>query len=349
MKLISNKYYRTSVMSLLVMAVASLLSSCGMVYDEMPECRRGVELRFVYDYNMEFANAFPSQVDCLNVLVYDAEGNFVTSRAESSSVLADEDYRMIFDLPEGQYHFVAYGGMNCPDASFHFLSQPGAGTSLADNKVAINADCLTSPTGTYLHPLFYGDVTARVTDKWQEYVRATVKMMKDTNNIRVVLQQVNGEPLDADGFDFHLTDDNLLMDYDNSVIPSQTYGFRPWTKGNESPGVNDNGTPATVCYAEFSIPRLMMDNNPKLEINRIPTMKATPSVEVASPVVDIPLIPYLLLVKSQAFAQMPNQEFLDRESRWTLFFFLDRNYNWYEVHIQVRDWTVRINRASFGS
>ena len=34
-------------------------------------------------------------------------------------------------------------------------------------------------------------------------------------------------------------------------------------------------------------------------------------------VIDIPLIRYLLLLKSDLYAQMPSQEFLDRESEWS--------------------------------
>ena len=48
-----------------VLAVAALLSSCHGIYNDLEPCSQGVRLRFVYDYNMEYANAFHSQVDCL--------------------------------------------------------------------------------------------------------------------------------------------------------------------------------------------------------------------------------------------------------------------------------------------
>ncbi len=50
------------------MAGASLFSSCESIYEDLDPCPQGLRLRFVYDYNMEFANAFPSQVECLTVL-----------------------------------------------------------------------------------------------------------------------------------------------------------------------------------------------------------------------------------------------------------------------------------------
>lgn len=42
-----------------VLAVAALLSSCHGIYNDLEPCSQGVRLRFVYDYNMEYANAFP--------------------------------------------------------------------------------------------------------------------------------------------------------------------------------------------------------------------------------------------------------------------------------------------------
>ena len=49
-----------------VLAVAALLSSCHGIYNDLEPCSQGVPFCvFVYDYNMEYANAFHSQVDCL--------------------------------------------------------------------------------------------------------------------------------------------------------------------------------------------------------------------------------------------------------------------------------------------
>ncbi len=60
--------------------IISALPSCESIYDDLPPCDHGVSLRFVYDYNMEYADAFPSKVDCLTLLVYDADGESVTVR-----------------------------------------------------------------------------------------------------------------------------------------------------------------------------------------------------------------------------------------------------------------------------
>ena len=87
--------------ALLVAFVAFASSSCDTVYDDdLQPCPTGVSLHFVYDYNMEYANAFPAKVDCITLYVFDSEGKHVTTCTETSDVLSREDYRMQIDLLE---------------------------------------------------------------------------------------------------------------------------------------------------------------------------------------------------------------------------------------------------------
>ena len=93
-------------------------SSCERIYEDLAPCPHGVSLRFIYDYNMEYANAFAKKVDCLTLLVYDENGNYVDTRIVTGTELQDENYRMKLDLKQGNYHFVAYGGLACNKSSF---------------------------------------------------------------------------------------------------------------------------------------------------------------------------------------------------------------------------------------
>ena len=83
--------------------------------------------------------------------------------------------------------------MSDDKSSFHFTHTP-ASVSMQDLQVAMNTECMTSPVGTQLHPLFYGDLEIDIPEESMDYVEATVYMMKDTNNIRILLQQVTGNP-----------------------------------------------------------------------------------------------------------------------------------------------------------
>jgi len=54
---------------------AFLLSSCSLVYTDQEDCDFGLHLRFKYDYNMSFGDAFASQVSRVSVYVFDEDGN----------------------------------------------------------------------------------------------------------------------------------------------------------------------------------------------------------------------------------------------------------------------------------
>ena len=160
--------------------------------------------------------------------------------------------------------------------------------------------------------------------------------MKDTNNLRVMMQQADGTPITESDFEFKVVDDNTLMAWNNDVIPTRSVDYFAWSRGDINPGELQDGNPASVAYAEMSFPRLVMENSPRLVITR---------KSDGHNVVDIPLIIYLLMLKSNANPMEP-QEFLDRESRWPLFFFLQGG-TWLRIEIVVDDWVVRINNTEF--
>lgn len=317
-------------------AAISGLASCSIINDDLDPCPQGVELRFVYDYNMEFANAFPSQVDCLTLFVYDAQGKLVETKTETSSVLADENYRMTLDLPAATYHFVAYGGMACDKPTFHFVDQPTVGSSLQQLEVSMNADCIDADPGVDLHPLFFGDLDLTIDPKALTYTPATLYMMKDTNDIRILLQNVNGTPVDPDDFVFTITDNNTLLNWDNDVVPTQSgITYYPWITGQGTIGETTDDQKAVLAYAEFSTSRLIDGSGALLVIRKAQTQEE---------VLSIPLINYLLMLKSLHFEKMKAQEFLDRESRWNMIFFLQEG-RWLDTHIVINDWEVRLNNA----
>lgn len=337
-EMIFSKLISKGIAALTVAASVTSLFSCDRLREDLQDCDRGARIRFVYDYNMEFANAFPSQVDCLTVLFYDTDGNYVTTRTNMTSDLADENWRMVVDLTPGTYNIIAYGGMECQDASFTFTSDP-ATTLMQNLEVELKPAMLTQPVGTDLHDLFYGRAEINVEPTDMTYRDITVYMMKDTNNLRILLQQVNGSPIDEADFDIKITDDNTLMAWNNDVIPTQTVEYYPWTRGNVSPGeLPDDEGPASVAYAELSFPRLVTTNSPRLIITRKTDGQT---------VIDIPLNNYLLLLKSEKFATMGAQEFLDRESRWKMLFFLQENGIWLDTVIEINDWIVRINKTEY--
>ncbi len=318
-----------------MLAVVSF-TSCGFIHDDdLEPCPHGLLLRFVYDYNMEYANAFPSKVDCLTLYIYDEAGNYVTTRTETTEVLGDENYRMSIDLEAGKYRFVAYGGLACADHSFSVVNEPGTAAALSGLSVLMQHDEFSSDKA--LHGLFYGALD--ITVKEGEVQEETLYMMKNTNNIRIILQQMNGQPVSDDDFTFRIVnDDNTLFAHDNSLVKNGAVTYLPWAQGQRTVGdAGGEASQVTVAYAEFSTSRLTVGNRPRLVIC---------NKQNGSEVVNIPLNDYLLLLKSDLYADMGDQEFLDRESEWSMIFFLDEDHLWLNAHIIINDWVVRLNNVS---
>lgn len=329
---LKNKITAVVAKGLCLLAAVAAITSCSTIFTDMSDCPRGMSLQFIYDYNMSYANTFHMKNDCMTVLVYDTEGNIVATKTESGEVLADEDYRMEIEVPDGDYDILAYGGVQCDKSSF--MLKEASVKSVPENintlYVEMNHDNLTSCQ--QLHNLFYGRKEVRIDG---EFVKESLSMVKNTNNIRIILQQAQGNPLKASDFTFSLTDDNTMMNNENEIIPNGTITYSPWTSGEKIVGISDQGeTPISVAYAEFSTGRIMAGSGSKL----IVTNKETGKV-----VFSVPLDKYLLLLKSDLYSSMSDQEYLDREDEWSLVFFLDSGLRWINTHIIVNDWTVRLN------
>ena len=63
-------------------------------------------------------------------------------------------------------------------------------------------------------------------------------------------------------------------------------------------------------------------------------------------IADIPLIKVLERLRSEEFDRMESQEFLDRQSRWEMVFFIAGGI-WLDAYIYINDYTVRINDIEF--
>lgn len=321
----------------MVLAVLLSLPSCESIFDNIDACPNGVSLRYVYDYNMEYANAFPSKVDCITLYVFDADGNYLSTFIDTSDNLADEDWRMIIDLEKGEYSLVAYGGIACDEATFHLLEEPSAGFNMTELSAEMETEDLTS--SACLHNFFFGSLDVTVSE--DDYQEETLYLVQDTNNLRILLQSVSGEALSADDFVFNITDDNSLFDYQNAIIPAGTVTYGPWSYGTETIVDDDDestrSTTVTVPYAEFSMSRLWTENNARLVVTR---------AYDGETIINIPFIQYLLLLKSNLYSDMSDQEFLDRENDWSMLFYLGDGQVWLSTQIIINGWVVRLNTTS---
>ena len=371
---------RLSLLGVLCLALG--LSSCDSIYDDDPNCLHGIALRFVYDYHMEpGANAFAANVDCINVFVFDDNGNYVTQFKETSDALLSENYRMEIPLDNGKYTIIAYGGMACEHANFTLTPDWKSPEFQNVNKNDLIVTLPRDERGVsdkQLHDidkrtggLFFAqplEVELTDDDYNTAYREETVYMMNDVNDIKIILQELHDpKVVDYNDYNFEIIDDNFVLDSKNNPIYVATEDYQPSyqpfyldnptigramnaTSKVTQPLYEDEDNKVQVALAEFSTSRLFHnENNSHLDSARLLVTSKKEKDEKGNPrqIINIPLVRYLLLTFTPGASWIRTyQEYLDRQSDWTLMFFL-QNGKWVETNVSVNQWVVRVNDIDF--
>lgn len=341
------------ILKLIALAATLLIAlpSCELVKEDLEPCPEpSVELRFIYDYNMERANAFHNQVDCLSAFFFNSGGELVSVETVTDpEMLSDESYRMHPTLLPGNYKVVAYGGMECENASFFHAKKMKLGDQVSDLHVRLDPACLTDPDRLRLHNHYYGTLDFTVDPKLDSY--GTVPMMRNTNSIQIALQnEFPDQPIDHNDFIVEITDDNNDFYHDNSLRQTGEIVYKPWKKENRSTlgsSEENNNDFFNIAVAQLTTSRLVLpDNTDKPTSTRLTIKKA----EDGSTLLSVPLVNYMLMFKhdntNARLDDMDDQEYLDRENTWNFVFFL-KDGLWLDTHIIINDWEVRMNKTDF--
>lgn len=329
----------------LLLAVATVLplASCHTVWDDDDDCPVETEYRvkFKYDYNMLFADAFASQVHSVTLYAFDAEGTLVFQQTDRGEMLAQPDYSMMLPLEAGDYQLVAWAGVQDGDGFTVPRLTEGIST-LDDLTCRINRYPATlhgEPIDSvgYLQPLWHGQADTQLLTRADRTEYLTVPLMKDTHTFRIILQQMAAGAVDASLFDFTVADENGLMLADNSLaLADGTLTYMPYYQAQGSAGIDGPASEEqlNMAVAELTTGRLMADSDVRLTVS---------NRETGKPVLSIPLIDYLELCRTVANYDMPLQEYLDRENTYTMTFFLDSDNAWINTQVIINDWIVRYN------
>ena len=293
-----------------------VLFSCTSIDETLPECR--LYVRFRYDYNMEFSDAFASQVNRVDVFVFDKDGTFVMKKSEQGETLGGGSYRMPLPLPVGEYRIAAWAGMS---DDFE-MPEPVAGkTTLEELTVRMKRE-ETLVHNKALNPLWYGGVQAVSFTGRQEQTE-TVSLIKDTNKFRFILQKSGpGEELDINDCLFEVRADNGYYDWNNDLLDDDMISYRPYYLEK----VEDVG-----IVVEMNTMRLLEHKKVYLTLTRKSDGKELMKID---------LIPYLLLTKMEGH-NIPAQEYLDRQSEYAIVFFYNPELlNFLSTKIVINGWTI---------
>ena len=292
-----------------------VLFSCTSIDGTLPECR--LYVRFRYDYNMEFSDAFASQVNRVDVFVFDKDGTFVIKKSEQGETLGGS-YRMPLPLPAGEYRIAAWAGMS---DDFE-MPEPVAGkTTLEELTVRMKRE-ESLVHNKALNPLWYGGVQAVSFTGRQEQTE-TVSLIKDTNKFRFILQKSGpGEELDINDCLFEIRADNGYYDWNNDLLDDDMISYRPYYLEK----VEDVG-----IVVEMNTMRLLEHKKVYLTLTRKSDGKELMRID---------LIPYLLLTKMEGH-NIPAQEYLDRQSEYAIVFFYNPELlNFLSTKIVINGWTI---------
>lgn len=345
---IMGKFTKWSLVLATVLAGLSLGSCDSVIYDDEGDCEPYYRIKFKYDMNMKFADAFSSEVKSVTLYAFDKSGTLVSVNTENGDRLKAADYYMELNVEPGEYDLLAWCGLE-GSTSFSVPDAVVGSTKLDDMKCWLNREHDaegkahnfrgTDGLGRDLTALYHGLLHVTLPKEYGTYYK-TISLTKDTNVVRVVLQHLSGEDVDPGAFRYEITDDNGWLGSDNLPLADEYIHYAPWsvTTGSADIDADISGraTSVSVALAEFTVSRLMKTKRPILTIY---------NVEENKRVLSVPIVDYALLVKGHYNVSMTDQDYLDRQDEYNLTFFLDESGSWVSAVIYVNSWRVVLQNS----
>ncbi len=344
-------FIRTMAAKVCVASVCLLaLPSCNdWLYQDEGDCSVHYRLKFRYDKNLKWADAFANEVSSVHLYAFDESGILVWQKEEQIDQPTAEHYSMELDLPAGDYRLLAWCGLRNDGKRAESFTVPQAtvGTTRMEQlQCALNRkrDDLGAYSDDRLYRLFHGtlDVSLPTDDDGGSY-EYIMPLTKNTNHIRIILQHLSGEDVNKDDFILHIDDENGLMAHDNELMTDENINYRPWDVQNIEAGIgpygNRNITNVKALVADFTVGRMLETHREKMIL--------TITTKEGRLVARIPVTDYALLGKEYYEKEynypMDKREFLDRLDECVMTFFLDENHRWVSAVIQILSWHVVLN------
>ena len=327
--------------------VCMLATGCdSAIMDYEGDCSVRYKLGITYTQNIESADAFSSKVTSVTLYVVDKNGLIVTSKTESGEVLKTPGYRMDVDVAPGTYDLVVWGHGEAAMADAASFSISEGSTPAQLSQLTASLPLMGSDGEFYsdkdITPLFHGMLrNVEFPDTYGDVYLGTMDLTKDTNVVQVLIQSIDGSEIPDNEFSFYITGDNSELSYDNSVISTTPFQYRPWKvtmtsasfdAPDDSRVVTRDGDVVNGLLGEMTIGRMMTDRKQTLVVHRNSD---------DTDVIRINLLDYLLMVKGEYNRLLTNQQYLDRMGYYTLMFFLDADRNWFTAGgVYINGWRV---------
>ncbi len=312
----------TSITLILLLSISLLITSCNSFNEELPECR--LLVKFKYDYNMLYTDAFHTQVDKVELYIFDKSGKYLFSQVEEGDALATGHYTMEVNLPVGEYQFLAWAGAH----DSYEITIPESGTTITDMRLRLMRE-ESLVINKELEPLWYGGIN-QVNFTGTAHQTEVINLIKDTNKIRFIFQGSTSDEsrnagnsrwaINMHDYDYEIIESNGHLGHDNTLLDDDVLSFQPYFMEQKN---------SSAAAVELNTMRLMEDRPARFVVTEKVTGKK---------VFDINLTDFLVLTSMEGNKMEP-QEYLDREDEYKVIFFFSDSAVWEAVQININGWT----------
>ena len=337
--MIFSNYRKTmqTAMAAFLLAGATAISSCdSMIYDDQGDCTVHYRVPFTYTTNILNADAFSSQVKSVTLYVFDKSGNLVMHKTDSGDALSQSGYKMDVELLPGSYDMLAWcEGVSPVDNHTSFAIGTGSRPADIDATLPLLGSAPSLYNNCDITPLFHGQASGVecTKDDYGYIDLPVINLMKDTNVIKVILNNVDGREMSEQDFTIAITADNSKLDYLNRLEGNTYFSSMPWSVSKITTAPDGRARQAvTGLFTETTVGRLMTD--------RTATLSVTRNTD-GEKLFEFNLTQFLLMVKGHYQGNFSDQDYLDRMDEHTLTFFLDDQLNWYTAGgVLINGWKV---------
>lgn len=351
-------------------SMASLTSCDSVIFDDEGDCSVTYRLKFRYDRNMKWADAFANEVKTVRLYAFSKQtGTLAWQQTAEAADIAAEG--MTLDLPAGDYTLLAWctglEDATATAADAYTIPDATPGRTRIDDLTCRLSRGEGGECALQLPALFHGrmDVTLPESEFDGGEFSWTMDLTKDTNHVRIILQHLSGEPVNPNDFTFTIEEENGLLGADNNPLPDEPIVYSNYDLNGAIgdieplPASPDDYTntitryaaaptatraanlisPANAAIVDLNVSRLMADSKALL------TIKANDGDDTG--ITRLSLTEYALLLMDGYNRRFTGpQDYLDRQDEYALVFFLDENDKWIATSIIINSWKVVINKVS---
>ena len=336
-------------------AIALALCGChNPVFDDEGDCEVTYGLRFVYEKNLDWADAFPTLVNRVDLYAFDSNGVFVKEYQLTGAEVFQPGYTMTLDLQPGDYTLVAWAALETGvtlENGFNIPQMTKGVSTLNDLTCTVKTESnaeYSAYSNLRLPFLYNGNLSVNLPDSQDgaDYYY-TMYLTKDTNHVRAMVQKI-GSDITAEEVEVVITAPDETMAWNNELIGNNDVTYLAWDIQNDELG--EAGNEGTENIYTGVVADLMTGRFTDKMLNS--AYLSVINTETEELMFKVPVVQYALMGKQYyetAYGKMmTDQEYLDRQSEYVMTFFVDKGLNLQYTVLDVLSWRVVIRNYDVG-